>query len=140
MNTWEVVHKGNLASKDGKTPKIIPTTWAFRIKRYPDGRINKFKARFCVRGDRMVKNEDYFESWSPTASWSTVRMLMTMTLQHDWCIKQADFDNAFVQAPLDRDVYVTLPRLFEDQSGLGNDELFLKLNKSLYGQADAPRN
>jgi hypothetical protein len=30
---------------------VLPSTWAFKIKRYPDGRVKKFKARFCARGD-----------------------------------------------------------------------------------------
>ena len=31
--------------------KVIPGTWAFKIKRKSDGSLNKFKACFCVRGD-----------------------------------------------------------------------------------------
>ena len=30
---------------------ILMSTWAFKKKRYPDGALKKFKARFCVRGD-----------------------------------------------------------------------------------------
>jgi hypothetical protein len=32
---------------------VLPSTWAFKIKRYPDGRVKKFKAQFCARGDRQ---------------------------------------------------------------------------------------
>ncbi len=31
----------------------INSTWAFKCKRYPDGLIKRFKARFCVRGDQQ---------------------------------------------------------------------------------------
>jgi hypothetical protein len=27
---------------------VLPSTWVFKIKRYPDGHVNKFKARFCA--------------------------------------------------------------------------------------------
>ena len=30
------------------TTRVIPGTWAFRIKRTPDGTIKKFKARYCI--------------------------------------------------------------------------------------------
>ncbi len=30
---------------------VLPSTWAFKIKRYLDGRVKKFKARFCARGN-----------------------------------------------------------------------------------------
>lgn len=49
----------------------------------------------------MTKDEDFFESWSPTASWPSIQMILVAALQHGWCVKQADFDNAFAQAPLD---------------------------------------
>jgi hypothetical protein len=29
-------------------PWIIPTTWAFKIKRWPDGMMRKIKACLCV--------------------------------------------------------------------------------------------
>ena len=34
-----------------KKMNVLDSTWAFKIKRFPDGLIWKFKARFCVRGD-----------------------------------------------------------------------------------------
>ena len=46
-NTWNLIPKSNLP----KTIKVIPTTWAMKIKRFPNGAFRSFKARFCVRGD-----------------------------------------------------------------------------------------
>ena len=44
MDAWDVV--------DRPTDKnVLDSTWAFKIKRYPDALIKKFKARFCARGD-----------------------------------------------------------------------------------------
>jgi hypothetical protein len=50
-----------------RTPDInvLPSTWAFKLKRYPDGRVKKFKARFCARGDRQKESIDYFKTWAP---------------------------------------------------------------------------
>ena len=31
---------------------ILASTWAFRKKRFPDGALKNFKARFCVKGDQ----------------------------------------------------------------------------------------
>ena len=35
-----------------KGENILQSTWAFKRKRYPDGSLQKYKARFCVRGDQ----------------------------------------------------------------------------------------
>ena len=66
-------------------------------------------------------------------------MLTVLALQQDWITKQIDFSNAFVQAPLGKDVYVSLPALFDDVSKLGPKTLCLKLHKSLYGMKEATK-
>jgi hypothetical protein len=51
---------------------VPPSTWAFKIKWYPDRRVKKFKACFCARGDGQKEGIDYFETWAPVVMWSTV--------------------------------------------------------------------
>jgi hypothetical protein len=60
---------------------ILPSTWAFKLKRYPDGHVKKFKARFCARGDRQKEGIDYFETWAPVVQWSTVRIVMILAIK-----------------------------------------------------------
>lgn len=133
--TWVMMPK----SKVPTNAKVLPSTWVFRLKRYPDGRARKHKARFCVRGDRQVEGVDYTEKYSPVVSWSTVRMLLSLSLSQDLCSRQVDFSNAFVQAELSSDehIYVALPKGFE-MSGEGDEEQVLKLRRSLYGLVQAP--
>ncbi len=133
--TWNVMEKSDVP----EGANIIPSTWAFKIKRTPSGEVRKFKARFCVRGDKQIEGVDYFETYAPVVSWSSVRMLLGLTLQYGWATKQVDFSNAFVHATLNEEVYVTLPAMFQDDSGIDPKECVLKLNKSLYGLAQSPR-
>jgi hypothetical protein len=88
--TWTIVRKESMS--DGAN--LLPSTWALKIKRYPDGRMRKNKARFCVRGDKQIAGVDYFESYAPVASWSTVRMVMNLAIQRGWATRQVDFSNA----------------------------------------------
>ena len=82
---------------------------------------------------------DYFEKWAPTVSWATVRMLLCLTLSQGWVTKQVDFSNAFVQATLKEDVYVSLPESFEmEERENPSNSYALKLNKSLYGLVQSP--
>ena len=100
--------------------------------------MRKLKARFCVRGDQQIEGVDFFETYAPVVSLCTVRMLLCLSIQYGWASRQVDFSNAFVQATLKEDVYVTLPALFKDNSNIETNGFFVKLNKSLYGLRQSP--
>ena len=143
-DTWEVVKRSEIKPTRNEDatetiPTVLPLTWAFRIKRWPTGLLRKIKARICVRGDLQDEPIDPFETYAPVAMWSSIRMLTVLSLQQKWVTKQIDFSNAFVQAPLEKDIYVALPALFEDSSGIDPKDLCLKLKKSLYGLKEAPK-
>ena len=129
QRTWITVPRS-------QAPKVLKSTWAFKLKRLPDGTPYRFKARFCVRGDMQTEGVDYFETYSPVVQWSTTRLLLSLVLQNQWHTKQVDYTNAFAQAELEDDVYVEPPQLFGPKSG---KDLVLKLLKSLYGLKQAPR-
>jgi len=127
---------------------VLPSTWAFRIKRFPDGAIRKFKARFCARGDRQIHGVDFFETFAPVVSWTTVRLLLILSLELGLATKQVDYTAAFVHAPVEKPpnfdkmspeeqarqgVYIEMPR------GFGKPGKVLKLKKALYGLRSAPR-
>jgi hypothetical protein len=77
LKAWTLVRRPSRES--GK--RVLPMKWALRLKRYPDGLAKKFKARFCVRGDRQVEGIDYFETWAPVVQWPTVRSMMILATQ-----------------------------------------------------------
>ena len=72
----------------------------------------------------MKKDVNYFESYVPVASWTSIRMVLAIAMQQNWTIKQVDFDNAFVQAKLDKDVYIEVPSMFCDESGFDRSQLY----------------
>ena len=123
------------ATSKGQSRPILKGTWAFKLKRLPDGSPSKFKARYCVRGDLQREGIDYFETYAPVVQWSTVRLLLTLILSNNWTTKQVDYTNAFAQATLNEEVYIESPRGFSRGDGKG----VLKLNNSLYGLKQAPK-
>jgi hypothetical protein len=52
LDAWEVKEYDPSTMKN-----VIKSTWAFKCKRYPDGLIKKFKARFCARGDMLLEGD-----------------------------------------------------------------------------------
>jgi hypothetical protein len=124
---------------------VISSTWAFKIKRFPDGLIRKLKARFCVRGDQQIEGVDFFDTFAPVVQWSTVRILLILSITLNLATKQVDYVSAFCQAPIEDDVYIDLPRGWQTLNELGIKENFkpghvLKLNRGLYGLRQSPRN
>ena len=114
---------------------VLPSTWAFCIKRFPNGLVKKFKARFCVRRDCQKEGIDFWETWSPVVQWSTVRLMMTLAAKLDLCSAQANITAAFVHADLKPG-----ERIFVQQpSGFQRDgDLVLSLKRAVYGLQQAP--
>jgi hypothetical protein len=111
FDCWELVpHPGN-----SKENNVLPSTWAFKIKRYLDGQVKKFKAQFCVWGDHHKEGIDFFETWVPVVRWSTVRIVMVLAAKLDLISVQCDITAAFAHArvPDKEKIYVHQPRGFK---------------------------
>ena len=48
--TWIIVSGNSVTGAH-----ILPITWYFKVKCFTDGRLCKFRAIFCARGDRKVE-------------------------------------------------------------------------------------
>ena len=107
MEAWEVVD-----TPEGV--KHIDSTWAFKLKRFPDGLIKKFKARLCARGDQQEYGIDYFETYAPVVQWTTVRLMLILEVLLDLKSKQGDVTCAFLHAkvPEGQKIYVNMPMGF----------------------------
>ena len=142
MNVWDVVPRQSWMN-------VLPSTWAFKIKRLPDLTLRKLKARFCARGDCQIDQVDFFDACAPVVCWTTVRLMLVLAIELKLANRQVDYTAAFVHADIDKPpnfdemspeeqsktgVYVQMPRGFE-QPGM-----VLKLNKSLYGLRQSPKN
>jgi hypothetical protein len=133
LNTWTVVPRSE-AEQAGQ--KVVPLTWALRQKRDPAGLPTKKKGRLCCRGD-LMKQWDDSDAWSPVCQWSSVRLMLVLSIVHGLQTRQVDFVNAFCQATLETPVYVGLPLGFEDIAE--GQDCVLRLEKSLYGMTSSPK-
>jgi len=78
----------------------------FKLKILPDGTPSKFKSRCCVRGDIQKEEVDFFETYAPVVSWSTIRIFLTLVLQEGWSTSQVDYDNDKAQAEFKETVFM----------------------------------
>ena len=97
------------------------------------------RSRFCVRGDvQKRKAETPLNTYAPVAMWSTIRLVLIVSCLLNLTTLPVDFSNAFTQADIlaSQTVYIEPPQGVTSENG---DDIVLKLNKSLYGQAESPR-
>jgi hypothetical protein len=67
--------------------------WAMKRKRNPIGEIIKWKARLCAGGHRSIENIDYWSTYSPVVSWSTVHIMIIFALLNDWHLSSSTGKN-----------------------------------------------
>lgn len=113
---------------------VIDGKWVFKWKVDSDGYIARAKARLVARGFRQVEGVDYFETFAPTPTMSTIRLVTAYACQEDVDLLHFDVDQAFVRSKLDEEVWFRLPDGCAEFSGK-----VVRLNMSLYGLKQASR-
>ena len=99
--------------------------WVFAVKTGPNGE-ETHKARYVAKGFSQIADIDYEETFDPTARMSSVRVLMQKAVQNNMLIHQMDVKTAYLNAPIDREIYIQQPEGFEKCDKNGN-ELVCKL-------------
>jgi hypothetical protein len=127
--TWEVVHK-----PVGCKP--IGYKWVFKKKLSPDGTIKKYKARLVAKGFTQKEDEDFFDTYSPVARLTTIRMLLSLVASHGLLVHQMDVKTTFLNGELEEEIYMNQPDGFIAQ---GQEGKVCRLLKSLYGLNQAPK-
>jgi len=115
---------------------VVTGKWVFRQKFLSDGSLDRYKARWVLRGFTQRPGIDYDETFSPVIKPATVRVVLTLALSRSWPIHQLDVKNAFLHGTLTETVYCQQPSGFVDSS---HPDHVCRLNKSLYGLKQAPR-
>jgi hypothetical protein len=106
----------------------IPSMWVFAYKLRADGQIERYKSRLVAKGFAQRPGVDYNEVWAPTGCLPVLRCLFAYAAAYDYDIIQADIRTAFLNGPLEDDIYLRQPPGFSD-----NTNRVWKLHKALYG-------
>jgi hypothetical protein len=131
-DTWEIVPLPlDRTETKGK--------WVYTMKQAKqEGKVT-YKARYVAKGYSQVEGIDYEETFSPTTRFTTVRILMQKAANESLHLHQMDVKGAYLNAPIDKEVYVQQPQGYEstDESGT---RFTCRLKKSLYGLKQSGRN
>jgi hypothetical protein len=99
---------------------VVGCKWLFRIKRNPDGSVERYKARLLAKGFHQQHGIDYGETFSPVIKPATIRTVLCLAVSASSPIGLLSFHthykNAFLHGYLQEDVYMTQPLGFTDPS------------------------
>ena len=117
----------------------------FKIKDEPTG--ERFKDRVVVKGYMSIPGIDYTEKFSPVMTDATTRIIITIYLflkkhrpNERWCLWHIDYESAFLNAGLKREVFVGWPEGLVELDFMTQEEYdktCARLGTSMYGNVDA---
>uniref|UniRef100_A0A803P5B1 Reverse transcriptase Ty1/copia-type domain-containing protein n=1 Tax=Cannabis sativa TaxID=3483 RepID=A0A803P5B1_CANSA len=96
--------------------------------------INHYEACLVAKGFQQQSKINFFETLSPVVKPSTIYIILSLAITHNWNIQQVDIDSAFLT--LQEEVFMERP------AGFVNPDFptaVCKLNKAIYGLKQAPR-
>ena len=128
-NTWSLVEL-----PQGK--KAIDVKWVYKVKTNSKGEVTRHKARLVAKGFLQKEGIDFDEVFAPVARIETIRLVVGLAEINSWHICQMDVKCAFLNGPLDEEVYVKQPVGFVKHD---EERKVYRLHKALYGLKQAPR-
>lgn len=124
MSVWRVV--------DPPTGvKTLGLRWVYTYKQLDAlGMPIKFKARLVAQGFTQREGIDYQETFAPTATFASLRMLLALASRMRWPVHSFDVTSAYLHSDLDGKLYFKLPPGFMDEARAANK--VLEALKALY--------
>ena len=108
--------------------------WVYTLKNNVSGENPVFKARYVAKGFSQVEGRDYFDTFAPTPRMTSIRSVIQIAAQYDLAVHQMDVKSAYLNAPIDCQIFVVRP------AGFRKPGLVWKLKKSLYGLKQSGKN
>jgi hypothetical protein len=120
--------------------RLVKSKWVFKVKYNADGSLQRFKARLVGKGFTQVPGTDFYETYSPVFSYTSLRTVLARAAAKDLQIDQWDLKSSFIQQDIDVDhLYLETPEGYSKFLEDGVTPAALHLKKSLYGLVQSSR-
>jgi hypothetical protein len=114
---------------DGR--RAVQSKWVLHIKRDKNNAISRFKARLVAKGFTQIPGQDFNYTFAPVARWDSIRSILAIATINDFELRQLDVKTAYLNGPLDEEIYMNAPP--------GIEPPYWRLRKGLYGLRQAGR-
>ena len=101
---------------------------AITLKHRSDGLLDRYKARFMIKGYTQTYGINYFETFSTVARMNSIKILFSVDVNLSWPLFQPDIKNAFLYGDLQEEVHMEQPPGYVAQ-----EENKVRLKKDIYG-------
>ena len=91
----------------------IGSRWVFKIKRTPEGLVDKYKARLVAQGFSQIPGIHYREVFALTARFTVVRTVIALAANEDLELESVDISTAFLNGEINKEVYMHIPDGFK---------------------------
>ena len=92
-----------------KVRKVVGSRWVHTYKGDGHGNCLKTKSRVVPKGFTQVQDVDYHETTSPTPASAPLKMIAAIANEKGLPVFHLDVSQAFVQVPLEEEIYMRLP-------------------------------
>ena len=100
------------------------------------GNIVKYKARLVAQGFTQAQGVNFNETFTPLAKLTSNCIILALATRNDWEVHQVNVKNTYLNAELDKEIYMMQPPGF---TALGCEDWVCLLKKALYGLKQAGR-
>ena len=136
--SWVLIPKSHVPTECA----ILPHKWVGKYKPgygdplQPDFVAPRFKGRLTVVGCHQQYGVDYEETYAPVPRLDSIRSVLSLTASLGYKSFQFDVATAFLNADVDKPIFMTQPEGFVVS---GKEDHVCKLLKAVYGIKQAPR-
>ena len=100
MNTFNIVDRP-------PNVNVLPCKWVYKVKEGASDNTLIYKSRLVPLGCNEIKGIDYNETYAPVSRYTSIRILLSISAVNDFDIHVMDVTNAFPNADLNEDIYIT---------------------------------
>ena len=88
---------------------MIGSQWVFKVKRTPEGFIEKYKGWVVAQGFSQIPGIHYKEIFASMACMAAMCTVMAITTAEDMELESVDISTAFLNREINMELYIRIP-------------------------------